>query len=67
VDTRASRPWFDDVSQAQTPAQAARHVVDLVLADHVDPATYGELVRFGKVVPWPGGRPDHDQDRLLTA
>ncbi|MDX3193062.1 SDR family NAD(P)-dependent oxidoreductase [Streptomyces sp. MN03-5084-2B] len=51
VDTRASRPWFGDFSQAQTPDEAARKVLDLVFAD-VDPATYGELVRFGRVLPW---------------
>ncbi|MGW4062057.1 SDR family NAD(P)-dependent oxidoreductase [Amycolatopsis sp. NPDC004747] len=54
VDTRASRPWFSDFSQAQTPDEAARAVLDLVFAD-VDPATYGELVRFGRVLPWTGG------------
>jgi NAD(P)-dependent dehydrogenase (short-subunit alcohol dehydrogenase family) len=52
VDTRASRPWFDDYSQAQTPDQAARAVLDLILAHRVDPATYGELVQFGQVLPW---------------
>lgn len=51
VDTRASRPWFDDFSQAQTPDEAARKVLDVVFAD-VDPAAYGELIRFGRVVPW---------------
>ncbi|MEU4246667.1 SDR family NAD(P)-dependent oxidoreductase [Amycolatopsis sp. NPDC026612] len=56
VDTRASRPWFSDFSQAQTPDEAARAVLDLVFAD-VDPATYGELVRFGQVLPWRGGSP----------
>jgi NAD(P)-dependent dehydrogenase (short-subunit alcohol dehydrogenase family) len=57
VDTLASRPWFDDFSRAQTPAQAARAVLDLVLADQIDPATYGELVRFGQVLPWHSGTP----------
>jgi NAD(P)-dependent dehydrogenase (short-subunit alcohol dehydrogenase family) len=51
VDTRASRPWFSDFSQAQSPDEAARAVLDLVFAD-LDPATYGELVRFGRVLPW---------------
>jgi NAD(P)-dependent dehydrogenase (short-subunit alcohol dehydrogenase family) len=52
IDTAASRPWFDDMSKAQTPDQAA---VDPVwLATDADAATapYGELVRFRKVVPW---------------
>ncbi|AHH97970.1 SDR family NAD(P)-dependent oxidoreductase [Kutzneria viridogrisea] len=57
VDTRASRPWFTDYSQAQTPQQAARAVLDLALAERVDPATHGELVRFGRVVPWRSGSP----------
>jgi carbonyl reductase 1 len=56
VDTRASRPWFSDFSQAQTPDEAARAVLDLVFAEP-DPATYGELVRFGRVLPWTGGGP----------
>ncbi|MEV0285305.1 SDR family NAD(P)-dependent oxidoreductase [Kribbella sp. NPDC050820] len=52
VDTRASRPWFDDFSQAKSPAEAVVPIVDLILADRVDPAMYGELVRDGKVLPW---------------
>jgi NAD(P)-dependent dehydrogenase (short-subunit alcohol dehydrogenase family) len=65
VDTRASRPWFRDYSQAQSPEQAARAVLDLVLASRVDPADYGELVRFGRVVPWRSGTPAHEQDQML--
>ena len=52
VDTRASRPWFDDFSQARTPEDAVVPILDLLLADHVDPANYGELIRDGKVLPW---------------
>ena len=66
VDTRASRAWFNDYSHAQTPEQAARAVLDLVLADQVDPATYGELVRFGQVLSWPSGTPSHSQDQVLS-
>jgi carbonyl reductase 1 len=66
VDTRASRPWFGDFSQAQTPDQAARAVLDLVLADRIDPAAYGELVRFGRVLPWHGGTPPRLQEQLLS-
>jgi NAD(P)-dependent dehydrogenase (short-subunit alcohol dehydrogenase family) len=66
VDTPASRPWFDDFSQAQTPAQAARAVLDLVLSEQIDPTTYGELVQFGQVLPWHDGAPLGDQDQLLT-
>ncbi|MEU2878369.1 carbonyl reductase, partial [Streptomyces sp. NPDC007070] len=65
VDTRASRPWFGDYSQAQTPARAAEAVLDLVLAEDADPALYGEPVRFGKPLPWHGGEPTTEQDRLL--
>ncbi len=51
-DTEASRPWFTDMSEAQTPAQAAEALLQLVLAPTVDPAFYGELVRFGQVLAW---------------
>lgn len=52
IDTDAARPWFEDMSRAQTPAEAARWPVDLVLAPDFDPAFYGELVQFGKVLPF---------------
>jgi carbonyl reductase 1 len=67
VDTPTSRPWFDDFSRALTPAQAAAAVLDLVLSEHVDPATYGELVRFGRVLPWHSGTPTRYQDQLLSS
>ncbi|HEY0533851.1 MAG TPA: hypothetical protein VGD29_19875 [Actinoplanes sp.] len=35
--------------------QAAATVLDFVPAEPVDPATYGELVRDGAVLPWSGG------------
>jgi NAD(P)-dependent dehydrogenase (short-subunit alcohol dehydrogenase family) len=57
IDTDASRPWFDDMSSAQTPAEAARWPVELVLGASFDPAFYGELVQFGKVLPWETGVP----------
>jgi NAD(P)-dependent dehydrogenase (short-subunit alcohol dehydrogenase family) len=57
VDTDASRPWFADMSGAQTPAQAATWPVELVLGDTFDPAFYGELVQFGRVLPWETGVP----------
>jgi carbonyl reductase 1 len=57
IDTDASRPWFEDMSNAQTPAQAASWSVELVLAETFDPAFYGELVQFGKVLPWETGVP----------
>jgi NAD(P)-dependent dehydrogenase (short-subunit alcohol dehydrogenase family) len=57
VDTPTSRPWFADFSRARTPAQAAASVLDFVLAEPADPATYGELVRDGRVLPWLSGTP----------
>ncbi|MEU3957394.1 SDR family NAD(P)-dependent oxidoreductase, partial [Streptomyces achromogenes] len=66
VDTATSRPWFTDYSQAQSPAQAAGAVLDLVFAERVDPAHYGELVRFGKALSWYDGTPPMEQERLLT-
>ncbi|MFJ4482812.1 SDR family NAD(P)-dependent oxidoreductase [Streptomyces longwoodensis] len=65
VDTATSRPWFSDYSQAQTPARAAEAVLDLVFAEGADPALYGELVRFGEVLPWYGGSPLTEQDRMV--
>jgi carbonyl reductase 1 len=57
IDTDASRPWFADMSQAQTPAQAASWPVKLALDPTFDPTFYGELVQFGKVLPWESGIP----------
>lgn len=54
IDTGASRSWFD-VSKAQTPAQAAQAPLALALDPSPDPAFYGELVRFGQIVPWSPG------------
>src|SRR6266498_626690 len=64
VDTRASRPWFNDFSQAQTPAQSAVPIVDLTL-NPLNPTHYGELVQFGKVLPWHAGKPLQRQDELV--
>jgi NAD(P)-dependent dehydrogenase (short-subunit alcohol dehydrogenase family) len=52
IDTGASRPWFVDMSNAQTPAQAAVAVLDLALSSTVDGTHYGELIRFGEVLSW---------------
>jgi carbonyl reductase 1 len=52
IDTDASRPWFADMSQAQSPAEAAEAPLDLALSHPADPRFYGELVRFGEVLPW---------------
>jgi len=52
VDTDASRPWFDDMSSAQSPAKAAQDVVWLATLPHGVVAPYGELVQHRKVLPW---------------
>jgi len=52
IDTAASRPWFTDMSHAQSPSEAAEALLELSLAESVDAAHYGELVRFGRVLPW---------------
>jgi NAD(P)-dependent dehydrogenase (short-subunit alcohol dehydrogenase family) len=57
IDTAASRPWFADMSAAQTPDQAAAWPVELALSTEFDPALYGEIVQFGRVLPWTSGMP----------
>jgi len=57
IDTDASRPWFTDMSGAQTPEQAAKWPVELALTPDPDPAFDGELVQFGKVIPFATGMP----------
>lgn len=52
VDTEASRPWFEDMSSAQTPAQAARDVVWLATLPAGTSAPHGELVQKRKLLPW---------------
>jgi NAD(P)-dependent dehydrogenase (short-subunit alcohol dehydrogenase family) len=52
VDTDASRPWFDDMSKAQSPRDAAESLLQLALEPDFDPRFYGELVQYAKVIPW---------------
>jgi len=52
IDTPASRPWFNDMSGAQTPAEAAATPLRLALDPAADLRLYGELVQFGKIIPW---------------
>lgn len=54
IDTAASRPWFDDMSKAQSPDQAARAIVDLLLSPRTPDAPNGELIQFGQVLAWNG-------------
>ena len=51
VDTRASRPWFTDMSQAQSPGQAATDIVKLATGP-IELQMYGELVQHGRILPW---------------
>lgn len=51
VDTDASRPWFDDMSCALSPEDAARHLIRLATGE-IEPEFYGNLVQYGKVLPW---------------
>jgi hypothetical protein len=53
VDTRASRPWFTDMSRAQSPDQAAIDVIKLATGP-IDPQMHGELVQHGRIIPWTG-------------
>jgi carbonyl reductase 1 len=52
VDTGASRPWFDDMSSAQSPAQAAVDVAWLATLPSETTTPYGELVQHRKIIPW---------------
>ncbi|MGW2157886.1 SDR family NAD(P)-dependent oxidoreductase [Nonomuraea sp. NPDC001699] len=54
INTPTSGLWWD-VSGAPSPEQAAVPLLDLALGP-VDPDHYGELVRFGQVLPWRPGR-----------
>ena len=51
VDTAASRPWFADMSKAQTPDDAARDVIWLATAPRAE-LPYGELVQHRVVLSW---------------
>lgn len=52
MDTAASRPWFDDMSDALSPDEAAKPIVELLLTPFGSDAPNGQLVRFGKLLPW---------------
>jgi NAD(P)-dependent dehydrogenase (short-subunit alcohol dehydrogenase family) len=52
VDTDASRPWFEDMSSAQSPTQAALDVAWLATLPSGTVAPYGELVQHRAVLPW---------------
>ncbi len=52
IDTEASRPWFEDMRGAQAPAEAAVAPLRVALDRATDPSFYGQLVQFGRVIPW---------------
>lgn len=52
VDTDASRPWFDDMSRALTPDEAAADVLWLATLPASTREPYGELVQYRKVLPF---------------
>jgi NAD(P)-dependent dehydrogenase (short-subunit alcohol dehydrogenase family) len=51
VDTDASRPWFTDMSQAQSPDEAAADIL-AVACDPVDRTLRGELIQHRRILPW---------------
>jgi carbonyl reductase 1 len=51
VNTRASRPWFADMSQAQSTGQAAIDVVKFATGA-IEPQMYGRLVQHGRILAW---------------
>ncbi|MEM8972772.1 MAG: SDR family NAD(P)-dependent oxidoreductase [Pseudomonadota bacterium] len=52
MDTAASRPWFDDMSGALSTDEAAVSIVDLLLMPERATEPSGQLVQYGKVLPW---------------
>jgi hypothetical protein len=52
VDTGASRPWFDDISGALSPDEAATDVLWLATLPAGAREPYGELVQHRKVLPF---------------
>lgn len=52
VNTDASRPWFDDMSSAQSPAQASVDIVWLATLPADVRTPYGELVQYRRIIPW---------------
>ena len=50
VNTEASRPWFSDMSQAQSPAEAAEDVSWLATVGSERRDLHGELVQHRRVL-----------------
>lgn len=53
IDTAASRPWFDDMSKAQSPDEAAVDLLWLAFLPGGVREPQGELVRFRQALDWP--------------
>jgi carbonyl reductase 1 len=54
IDTDASRPWFQDMSQAQSPDDAAADVLWLAILPAGTAEPYGELVQHQIILPFRG-------------
>lgn len=52
VDTDASRPWFADMSSAQSPEEAAKNVLWICAQPAEALHLYGELVQHRRIIPW---------------
>lgn len=52
IDTAASRPWFADMSRAQSPDEAAVDVLWLATLPSGTRSPYGELVQHRDVIPF---------------
>lgn len=50
IDTAASRDWFEDLSSAQSPAEAAGDVVWLATLPPDKPEPYGKLVQWRRAL-----------------
>ncbi|MFE3002718.1 hypothetical protein ACFXG4_48140 [Nocardia sp. NPDC059246] len=53
MNTPTSALWWD-VTRAPTPAQDAAQLLDLAVKP-AEPEHYGQLIRYGSVVPWSPG------------
>ncbi|CAM1343430.1 SDR family NAD(P)-dependent oxidoreductase [Tenacibaculum amylolyticum] len=50
VDTDASRPFFNNMHEAQTPYEAAKHISNILQTDTTQFS--GKLIQFGRELPW---------------
>lgn len=52
VDTEASRPWFDDMTGAASPDEAARDIVWLATLPPSASEPHGQLIQHRRLLPW---------------